>query len=37
LDSYERWKESFQEALHMFDEAEVRVIFSWQIGRPRLY
>jgi len=28
LDSYERWKESFQEALHMFDEAEVRVIFS---------
>lgn len=28
LDSYERWRESFQEALHMFDEAEVRVIFS---------
>jgi dCMP deaminase len=28
LDSYERWKDSFQAALQMFDEAEVRVIFS---------
>jgi dCMP deaminase len=28
LDTYERWKDSFQAALHMFDEAEVRVIFS---------
>lgn len=28
LESYERWRESFKEALHMFDEAEVRVIFS---------
>ena len=28
LDSYERWAESFQAALQMFDEAEVRVIFS---------
>lgn len=28
LDSYERWKESFKAALQMFDEAEVRVIFS---------
>lgn len=28
LDSYERWKDSFQAALKMFDEAEVRVIFS---------
>jgi dCMP deaminase len=28
LDTYERWKDSFQAALQMFDEAEVRVIFS---------
>jgi dCMP deaminase len=28
LDSYERWKDSFQAALQMFDEAGVRVIFS---------
>jgi len=28
LDSYERWKDSFKTALQMFDEAEVRVIFS---------
>ena len=28
LDSYERWKDSFRAALQMFDEAEVRVIFS---------
>lgn len=28
LESYERWRASFQEALHMFDEANVRVIFS---------
>jgi len=28
LDTYERWRDSFKEALHMFDEAEVRVIFS---------
>ena len=28
LESYERWRESFREALQMFDEAEVRVIFS---------
>jgi dCMP deaminase len=28
LDSYERWKDSFKAALQMFDEAEVRVIFS---------
>jgi len=28
LDSYERWADSFKAALQMFDEAEVRVIFS---------
>jgi dCMP deaminase len=28
LDSYERWANSFKAALQMFDEAEVRVIFS---------
>jgi len=28
LDGYERWAESFKAALQMFDEAEVRVIFS---------
>jgi dCMP deaminase len=28
LESYERWADSFQAALQMFDEAEVRVIFS---------
>jgi dCMP deaminase len=28
LDSYERWADSFKAALKMFDEAEVRVIFS---------
>jgi dCMP deaminase len=28
LDSYERWSESFKAALQMFDEADVRVIFS---------
>jgi dCMP deaminase len=28
LDTYERWRESFKAALQMFDEAEVRVIFS---------
>jgi dCMP deaminase len=28
LDTYERWADSFKAALQMFDEAEVRVIFS---------
>ena len=28
LESYERWAESFKAALQMFDEANVRVIFS---------
>jgi dCMP deaminase len=28
LESYERWANSFKAALQMFDEAEVRVIFS---------
>ncbi len=28
LDTYERWRDSFKAALQMFDEAEVRVIFS---------
>ena len=28
LDSYERWADSFKAALQMFDEADVRVIFS---------
>jgi dCMP deaminase len=28
LESYERWADSFKAALQMFDEAEVRVIFS---------
>jgi dCMP deaminase len=28
LDSYERWRSSFRAALQMFDEAEVRIIFS---------
>jgi len=28
LETYERWADSFKAALQMFDEAEVRVIFS---------
>ena len=28
MDSYERWADSFKAALQMFDEADVRVIFS---------
>lgn len=28
LESYERWSDSFKAALQMFDEADVRVIFS---------